>query len=318
MIKARVSRSSQREFDCILEDTKESVVAIAKGSVLKNGEVVVGDYVLLEKQTGDNEKYQIIEVLERRTKIYRRLVRENKIKITCSNVDYLVILNSVSKPNFKRGIVDRFLIRAVQWEIPAIVIFNKMDQYNPKKLDISFEEGRLKELGVECFEISALDKSYAPKYLSKGIAELKEFLRNKTAVFLGQSGVGKSHTISTLSDGKIQLLSKDIGKKGKGSHTTTWSELLDCGQFSLIDSPGIRTFAVDDLLIEELNDYFPDLHDLFTQCKFKDCKHLPESNGCYFNDLPNNRESDLILSRLEFYHQIMDEIDQVPSWKKSF
>ena len=181
-LKARIFRSSQKSFDCRL-DSGEMVKATALGSLLKGKEtLVVGDLVHLELNTTTNE-YVIKELIPRKNEIFRVIVRENKKKVTASNCDHLVILNSVSKPVLKTGIIDRFLVRAYQWGIEPIVVFNKMDQYDPEKCDIQFESERLKELGVSCFEISAKDENYQHQILPLGIKDLKETLKGKTTIF---------------------------------------------------------------------------------------------------------------------------------------
>ena len=248
MLKARVFKSGKREFECKVEGTGEMIVATALGNLLKGDEnsIVVGDYVMID------DKNTIMEVLPRTNEMYRLIIRENKKKVTASNCDLLVIVSSVSRPEYKRGIVDRFLVRAHQWGIRPLMVFNKMDEYDSNALDIQFEFDRMNNLGIECFEISAAVLDYKTQHLKLGLSDLKERLQGKTSIFLGQSGVGKSKLISAASDGKIKLLSMDVGKVGKGKHTTTWSEIVDCDTMSLIDSPGIRSFGVEDLLEEEI------------------------------------------------------------------
>lgn len=312
MLKARVFKSAKREFDCKLETSGEIVVATALGNLLKGDEnsIVVGDYVMIENNT-------IVEVLPRFNEMYRLIIREQKKKVTASNCDLLVIVSSVSKPEYKRGIVDRFLVRAHQWGIRPLMVFNKMDEYDSNILDIQFEFDRMNNLGIECFEVSAVDGNYKPRFLELGLDDLKLRLQKKTSIFLGQSGVGKSKLISLVSDGKINLLSNDVGRVGKGKHTTTWSEIVDCESMSLIDSPGIRSFGVEDLLQEELITYFPDLEEGAVKCKFSNCAHMEDSKGCYFYTLdPDLRETQLLLSRLDSFCRMKEEISETPSYLK--
>jgi ribosome biogenesis GTPase len=198
------------------------------------------------------------------------------------------------------------------------MVFNKMDEFDPSELDIQFEFDRMNTLGIECFEVSAQNPDYQPRFLELGLADLKARLLHKTSIFLGQSGVGKSRLISQVSDGRIHLLSNEVGRVGKGKHTTTWSEIVDCESMSLIDSPGIRSFGVEDLLEEELITYFPDLEAGAVQCKFSNCTHQEDSKGCFFYSKLDQmtRESQLILSRLESYCRMKEEISQTPSYLK--
>lgn len=317
LIAARIVRSHQRDFDCVVQSTGETIKATALGNLLKNGDtLVVGDYVQLQKI--NDKEFIIKSVEERKNEIFRILVREAKRKVTASNCDYLVILNSVSKPKYKRGIIERFLVRAYQWGLEPIVVFNKMDTFDESEFDIQFEKDRLDLLNIDCFEISALHKDYAPRYLEKGLLELKNKLSHKTSLFVGQSGVGKSQTISCLSEGAVQLKTNAVGKGGKGSHTTTWSEIVECGDFYLIDSPGIRSFSLDDIDPDTLIEYFPDIHELATKCSFTSCGHRADQKGCYFfsqecEEHPQNKQ---ILSRLESFLEIKEEVSSTPIWQK--
>ncbi len=313
MKKARVYRSSAREFECRDLESGSMLTATALGNLLKkDNSIVVGDVVNLD------DEGVITSIDERTSEIYRYLPRVQKKKITAANCDLLIILNSVSKPEYKRGFADRFLLRASQWGIKPVMIFNKMDQFEDQ-FDFKFEVDRLKELGVECFEISAKFPETEKKYLPNGTEELKKFIKGRTAIFLGQSGVGKSKTISLLAGMDIELKTKEIGKAGKGSHTTTWSEIIDCGDFSLIDSPGIRSFSLEDLIGEELMELFPDLEERAVNCKFSDCQHSAGTKGCAFHKPlldPDSYEGQLVHSRLESFLRVYEEITENPAWSK--
>lgn len=312
-MKAQVVRSHQREFDCKILKSGEVVTAKALGNLLKKGEtVVVGDFVTLKDVGGH---FEIHSVSERENEIFRIIVREQKKKVTAANCDALVIVSSVSKPAFKRGIIDRFLVRAFQWGVQPVIVFNKMDEFDDQ-LDIEFEASRFKFLDIDCFEISAKDKNYQNNFLKKGRSDLEKLLKGNTALFLGQSGVGKSKTISSLAG--VELKTKLVGKGGKGAHSTTWSEIIDVGPFSLIDSPGIRSFSLEDIDSEELLSCFPDIVDIAVTCKFKNCQHGEKSKGCAFKSLdPEDKDTEVILSRLESYLKIYEEISEKAHWEKN-
>ncbi len=310
-IRARVIRSSMREFLCKIIGDGSVVTAKAFGAIMKGDGLVVGDYVKLSFDKMNSE-YSIVEVEERKNTIFRTIVREGKKKVTAANCDLLVIVVSIKNPTFKRGIIDRFLVRAFEWSIPAIVVFNKMDQYNSSdNLDLLFERDRIEQIEADCFEISALDEHYRNKILDYGINDLKSVLKGKTSIFVGQSGVGKSKVISMLSGGTINLKSMEIGKKsGKGTHTTTWSEIIEGDDFTVIDSPGIRSFSLNDITRDDLISYFPDLEEIAVRCKFNSCKHDEKALGCAFFKLDKNTySSQLIFSRLESYLHILHEGD---------
>jgi ribosome biogenesis GTPase len=316
-ISGRIFRSSKRHFDCQRSDTKEIVSAMALATLLKEDHLVVGDWVELTPPAQEGQDWVIEKVQERSNSIFRNLPREQKKKVIAANVDVLLVVASAGKPAYKRGLVDRYLVRSDYWNVTAFVVFNKMDQYDPSEFDIQFEADRLKWLNVECFEVCAEDGSYGPKYLEQGFAELAQKLAGKTAILVGHSGVGKSRLITELSDGKVKLLSGELGKVGKGAHTTTWAELVDAERFTLIDSPGIRSMSLSDLTQEELIMSFSDIQEFATRCKFSTCKHEGDK-GCFFLSLnEEERDSQLILSRLESYQRVLEEVANIPDWQKN-
>ena len=315
-LKAKILKSSGREFDCLLLDSKERVKAVAKGNLHKQHDLVVGDNVEIEQM---EDCWQITSLLERENIIDRYIVRERKKKTIAANIDTIVLVMTVSKPDYKQGLVDRYLIRSQIWDIPLVLVLNKIDEPVSDGLDLKFECERLKNLAEDIFEISAkvpnTDSKHVPE--NKNFEELKNYLKGKTALFVGQSGVGKSKTISALSGGKEILLSKEIGKVGKGAHTTTWAEIVDCGDFYLVDSPGIRSFSLEDIFVEDLEVYFPDLFAHFSKCKFKDCNHKQEQKHCYFNSLSKDvLEEKILISRLHSFQRIEQELEKTPTWKK--
>lgn len=317
-IKARIFRSSKRHFDCQREDTKEVVQATALAMLLKEDHLVVGDWVELSAPPQGGEEWKIEKTLERSNAIFRNLPREQKKKVIAANVDVLMVVVSAGKPAYKRGLIDRYLVRSDYWNVPAYLIFNKMDLYDPEEFDIEYEAERLKWLNVKCFEVSAEMKSYKPKYLANGFETLDHDLKGKTAILVGHSGVGKSKLITALSAGKVELLSGELGKVGKGAHTTTWAELIDAEHFTLIDSPGIRSMSLSDLTKEELLYSFSDINEWSTKCKFaSNCHHDENSKGCFFQSLDDSkREDQLILSRLDSYKRILEEVSNIPDWQK--
>ncbi len=314
---ARIFRRSKRLFDCyILQENKIVKNISALGNLLKNkNQIVVGDYVKLEKQ--NNNQYIITSVEDRKNTIFKIIQREKKKKINAANCDWLVIVSSVSKPIYKQGIVDRFIVRSIQWNIPILLVFNKMDTFN-EDINLNWEHDRLKELNISCFEISAkLKERYRPKFLKLGYEDLKIHLNKTTNMFMGQSGVGKSTLISVLSN--INLKTHNISKSGKGTHTTSWYEIINCSSFYLVDSPGIRSFGLDDINPDELINFFPDIKEVSLKCSFSDCQHQQDTKGCaFYNKLNDNYKNQLLISRLKSYYKIYQEISKTPVFKKNY
>ncbi len=312
-ILAHIYEAHKKEFLCKIDSEDITVLASAKRTVLKGRQLVTGDNVLLEKNCND---YQIVGLIDRTNEIFRMNIRERRKRVTAANCDLVIIATSVSKPTYKQGIIDRFATRTFQWDVPAIVVFNKMDEFQ-NNFDIDFEMRRFENLGIECFEVSAKYPENPPAFGRGSFKDLQKKLVKTQAIILGQSGVGKSKLITSLSDNVVELVSNEIGKSGKGSHTTSWSEMIDCGTFRIIDSPGIRSFSMDDIISEDLINFFPDLLPISLTCRFNNCQHESSSKGCAFYGGGTDPQTiDIIESRLSSYKKLMEEISETLTWQK--
>ncbi len=312
-IPAHIYEAHKKEFLCKIDSEDKTVSACATGTVLKSNQLVAGDKVLLEKSGSD---YQITDLIDRTNEIFRMNIRERKKRVTAANCDLVIIATSVSRPPYKQGVIDRFATRSFQWDVPAVVVFNKMDEFQ-NDFDIDFEMRRFENLGIECFEVSAKYPENPTRFGRGSFKDLQKKLINTQAIILGQSGVGKSKLITSLSDREVKLISSEIGKSGKGTHTTTWSEMIDCGTFRIIDSPGIRSFSLDDISPEELINFFPDLLAISLTCKFNNCQHEPLTKGCaFYGGHTDPQTADIIKSRLSSYKKILEEISETPHGRR--
>lgn len=284
--------------------------ATALGLLLKDGVLVVGDYVELEPR---KDEWLITALLKRKNEVNRSLQRENKTKILASNIDYLILVFSMERPEFKRGLLDRYLLRSVQWNIPALLVFNKCDMAT-EDLDWAFEFERIKDLIEGFYCLSALHPS-TPAVVANAhsLEHLISLLENHTVIFLGQSGVGKSKLIQFLGKGQIQTKSHDLGVVGKGVHTTSWAELHLLPTLSLIDSPGIRSLSINDIALQDLMGLMPDLHQQVSKCKFHNCGHEENAKGCFFWSKDCSK---ILQSRFQSYLRFKEEIQSGKSWEK--
>ncbi len=286
------------------------------GLLLKDDAIVVGDVVEIEPR--NNEEWVITKVLPRKNIIARQLTRDKSKKIIATNVDLLVIMASMENPPFKRGLIDRYLLRAADWEVPAIFVLNKIDIMD-HATDWAFECSRIQPLCSQIYAISAKNPEKRTSLVPHSYDDLFQDLKGKTVIFLGQSGVGKSKLIQALSNESIQIKSQAIGKVGKGVHTTTWAELHVLSTFSIIDSPGIRSLSLSDIPAENLIHCMPDLFQLTSQCQFHNCQHNSHSKGCIFWEGENfsSKLSPEIISRFQSYQRFMEEIETGKDWDKN-
>lgn len=241
--------------------------------------IAVGDQVELTITQEDSNMEgavigMITNIIERKNYIIRKSPNLSKEShIIAANIDQAFLIVTIKHPVTTTTFIDRFLVSAEAYRIPCRIIFNKVDLY-------SEEEGAWMDrlinvyqaIGYTCLKISAT--------LQIGIEELKMIIKDKTNVFSGHSGVGKSTIINALQPGlglKTGLIS-DSHHSGK--HTTTYSEMinLDFGGY-IIDTPGIKGFGLLEMAKEEISHYFPEMFRLLDNCQYYNCTHTHEP-GC--------------------------------------
>ncbi len=231
--------------------------------------VAVGDLVKFDISS---KEPRVEEILERKNEISR--YNEGKIQkkiIIAANIDYLIITVSYKEPTINYGLIDRYICASEIQNITPIICINKIDL--KEKEDNEFEQNisYYKKNGYKTISVSAKT--------GYGMDKLKEILKDKISVFSGHSGVGKSSIINKLQPG-INLFVKGISNHTKkGVHTTTSATMIawDFGGF-LIDTPGIKTFALHYEDLDKIPKVFPGFKMLYPMCKFSDCTHIHESD----------------------------------------
>jgi ribosome biogenesis GTPase len=235
--------------------------------------IAVGDWVEFEVELG--QQSAVITKLEpRKNYIIRRSVNLSKqTQIIGANLDLALLVVTLASPPTSTGFIDRFLVTAEAYSIPAGIIFNKLDLFSDEGLEILAEYVDIYEtLGYPCYTVSALEK--------QNIEDLKQVLKDKITLVSGHSGVGKSTLINALIPG-LELKTGNISDwSDKGKHTTTFAEMIDLPfGGKLIDTPGIRELGIVDIEPQELSHFFPEMRMLLNQCKFHNCRHINEP-GC--------------------------------------
>lgn len=279
--------------------------------------VAVGDHVDFEiEKKGDEEIGIINEIHERDNYIVRKSVNLSKqTHIIAANVDQVFLLVTLNNPPTFTSFIDRVLLTAEAYQIPAVLLFNKIDSYDDDQdlATIDPETGEellmmteldqvrylmhlYKSIGYECIAISA--------ETGKNIDQVKEKMKGKTSMFAGHSGAGKSTLANAVQPG-LELKTKKISDQhSQGQHTTTFAEMFDLDFGArLIDTPGIKGFGVVDMEKEEIGGYFPEIAMRQQECKFNNCLHIEEPK-CAIKNAVDNEE--IFLSRYESYVQIVN------------
>ncbi len=222
---------------------------------------VAGDQVIF--QTTDNDQGVVTALLERDN----ILKRSNKL--IAANIDELCLVVAI-KPHYQFDLIDRYLIVAEKYNLPIRIIVNKIElSGNTKQLQNDFA----------MYEAIGYPVNYLSVKTETGIEALKAQLDNKTQLFLGQSGVGKSSLINALIP-TLNLRVNEISSKSKlGKHTTTNTTLYHIPSGGdLIDSPGVREFHLDTLSSQDISNGFREFNAFVEQCKFRNCTHTNEPN----------------------------------------
>jgi ribosome biogenesis GTPase len=227
--------------------------------------VAVGDRVWFRSEgTSDG----IIERVEPRYGVLSRTSRARQ-HVLVANIDQLVIVGSALEPRLKPHLIDRFLVTAEHSGVEPVICVNKVDLADARELQPLI--GVYAQLGYRVLTTSAVT--------GQGIALLTDLLANRASVVAGQSGVGKSSLLNAI-DPSLDLAVQAVSDQTeKGRHTTTTASLipLATGGF-IVDTPGIRQFALWDVIPEEVAGYFPEFRPFVSACRFPDCTHEHESH----------------------------------------
>lgn len=262
--------------------------------------IAVGDKVVFDlEEVGDKRNGIITAIEDRKNYIVRKSVNLSKqVHIIAANLDQVFLLVTLNNPTTYTAFIDRFLVTAEAYDIPAVLLFNKMDIYDDdQSIEVNYLMDLYDSIGYEVIAISAKE--------GRNIQEVKDLMIGKVSMFSGNSGVGKSTLVNALESG-LELKTAEISEQHlQGQHTTTFAEMYDLSfDAKIIDTPGIRGFGIVDMEKDELGDYFPEFFELKSECKFNNCLHLDEPKCAVKQAL---EENELAWSRYRSYVQMMEE-----------
>ena len=233
--------------------------------------VVAGDFVTIEIAPDAEENWGVIVRVNARRNQISRTSRKRQ-QIIAANIDLAFIVSSAVEPALKPNLIDRFLVSAEKSDIQSVIVINKVDQVN--LVDLQPLAGVWSQLGYPVVMTSALT--------GQGISRLRELVGGRDCVVAGQSGVGKSSILNAIEPGLALKVSQVSQENQKGRHTTTAARLIPLEDQELgghlIDTPGIRSFQLWDVIPEEVAGYFREIRPFINFCRFPDCTHTHEED----------------------------------------
>ena len=263
--------------------------------------LAVGDFV--EFQLEADDVAWITKIEPRKNYLIRKSVNLSKeAHIIAANIDLACFIFTLKHPETSLGFLDRFLVCCEAYNIEPLILFNKMDVLTAEETELVKDiEYLYNEIGYQSLEISS--------YSKLNLDQLKDILKDKTSVFFGHSGCGKSTLVNALQPG-LNLKTSEISETHlKGKHTTTFAQMYFwdfCG--NVIDTPGVREFAMIDVEKEEIQHYFPEIFRTGQNCKYHNCMHINEPKCAVLDALEDGK---IDISRYATYLKLMEEAEEL-------
>lgn len=262
------------------------------------GQLVTGDRVIWRA----GKEHGVVVATQPRKSALMRPNNHGELKPVAANIDFIVITVAVEPEPFA-NLIDRYLVAAELSGIEPVLLINKTDLLNDENRSrIDTLEQAYREIGYRVLHASAADQA--------GLKELTDTLNNRISVFVGQSGVGKSSLINALLPG-VELKTGALSEQTrKGRHTTTTARLFHFPSGGdLIDSPGIREFALWHIDPDDLLNGFRELSPHAGHCRFRDCKHQKEP-GCALKEALEAEK--ISRARWDSYWHILSSLEEQP------
>jgi ribosome biogenesis GTPase len=219
-------------------------------------------------------------------------------KPVAANIDRIFIVSAI-RPEPSMHLIDRYLVVAEWLQLEPVIVINKIDLLEGK------QEPALKQ-ALSVYESLGYQLIYSSTRLDTGLEKIKQSLHDHTSIMVGQSGVGKSSLIKCLLP-DIDIRIGELTEIEQGRHTTTSSSLYhlpDGGD--LIDSPGVRDFAVWNLQADDIVYGFREFRPYIGHCKFRNCTHHNEP-GCAIREAADAGKIER--RRFDSYRQMIEERD---------
>jgi ribosome biogenesis GTPase len=255
---------------------------------------VCGDEVRIRSSKDLGDVPRVVEVLPRRS-LFARTDSRGRTEPLAANLSLLAVIIA-PEPEPDPFITDRYLAGAAFANIASLVIVNKAELQSASSERFGSIVDEYRHAGFDVFALSAKDNST--------VEPLREMLRDKATMLVGQSGVGKSTLTNQLAPASARATRELSDSSREGRHTTVSTALFRMPHGGeLIDSPGVRDYAPP--LLEDATIQFgwPEILKLAPQCRFNNCLHLREP-GCAVIDAASTKQ--ISPRRYESYKRLMN------------
>jgi len=258
--------------------------------------IVAGDRVIWQQES---EAKGVLVAVEPRNSVLERPGFNGILRAVAANIDIVFIVIAPIPEPFA-NLVDRYLVAVENQGLKPVILLNKNDLRESFSQEIDNLLSIYEKVGYETLRVSALQ--------AESLSDINKLLGNQTAVFVGQSGVGKSSLINTLFPEAEAVIGELSATRDKGTHTTTAAKLFhlpDGGH--VIDSAGIREFSLGHIDRTDLINGFIDLKPYAQRCKFRDCSHQHEPACALLEAVAAGEVSD---QRMANYNLILNSLEK--------
>ena len=259
--------------------------------------LAVGDRVTLSGDGTDGEALTITGILPRTSQLSRRTPGGARgERIVATNLDQVVVVFAMARPEPNEAMLDRFLVIAEANDLAARVVINKIDLANAATARARFD----------AYAAIGYPVHYTSKVTGEGLDGLHEALQGRTSALSGPSGVGKSSLMNAMYPGldlRVGAISESVNK---GRHTTVGAlmhPLPDEGY--VVDTPGLREIGLWGLASASLDQCFPEFRPAAGNCRFADCRHVSEP-GCAVRERVTT--GGISPARYESYVKLREEV----------